>query len=85
MKELSLLFPTILNFSIFDTKKGCINPFENTWANIGPVCSPCTRGIDFWCGKVIEGDQVTFSTHFENVILVRLKSSHPHQKCRFEQ
>ena len=44
-----------------------------------------TRDIDFWCGKVFEGGQVTFLIHFENVILVRLNTSHPHQKCPFEQ
>ena len=44
-----------------------------------------TRGLNFWCGKVFEGGQVTFLIHFENVILVRLNSSHPHQKCPFEQ
>ena len=44
-----------------------------------------TRYLNFWCGKVFEGGQVTFLIHFENVILVRLNTSHPHQKCRFEQ
>ena len=36
-----------------------------------------TRRLNFWCGKVFEGDQVTFLIHFENVILVRLNTSHP--------
>ena len=44
-----------------------------------------TRDIDFWCGKVFEGGQVTFLIHFENVILVRWNTSYPHQKCRFKQ
>ena len=40
-------------------------------------CSRNTRGLNFWCGKVFEGGQVTFLIHFENVILVRLNTSHP--------
>ena len=30
-----------------------------------------TRGLNFWCGKVFEGGQVTFLIYFENAFLVR--------------
>ena len=37
-----------------------------------------TRCLNFWCGKVFEGGQVTFLIQFENVILVRLNKIWSH-------
>ena len=37
MKELNLLFPTIPNFSIFDTEKCRIDRFENWWSQLGQI------------------------------------------------
>ena len=37
MKELNLLFPTIPNFSLFDTEKCRIDRFENWWSQLGQI------------------------------------------------